>query len=77
MDTFSIEDDDGDSLFITQSSDKSDKSDNVGILGDSSDFSSPCVSLISSGKVGDAQYSDISEDEFDIPCSQISPWKIR
>ena len=72
MDTFSLEDDNYDSLFITQSSDKCDY---VGILGDPSDFLSPCVSLVSQGKVGDTKYSDISENKYEIPHSQLDQVK--
>ena len=37
------------------------------ILGDGTDFSSPCVSVLT---LRQDQYSDISKDEFDIPSSQ-------
>ena len=66
MEVFSLEDDDGNDLFITQSStlDK-DLSQNNSILGDSANFSSPCVSIIPGVS---AHYSDISDDDFqDIP----------
>ena len=65
MDVFSLEEDDGNELFLTQSS-NSDKqvNPNFGILGDSSDFSSPCVSLVR------PVYEDISEDEFEFPSTQ-------
>ena len=36
----------------------------VGFFGDPEDFQSPCASLL------EAKYSDISDDEFDIPVSQ-------
>ena len=69
MDNFSLEDNDSQSLFITQSS-NSDIS-NI-ITGDPSDFSSPCVSLLSQREGDDnAHYSDISDDDFEIPSSQI------
>ena len=62
MDTFSLEDDDCPELFITQSASNVNVNDSINqnnssILGDPSDFSSPCVSILSS------QYSDISDDE--------------
>ena len=73
MDIFSLEEDDGNELFLTQS--KSDSADlrnysqNISILGDPLDFKSPCASLVSRSQT---QYSDISEDDFeDIPSSQI------
>ena len=69
MDLFSLEeDDDYEGLFITQSSSNS---DNSGLLGNPEDFTSPCVSLEAQKGHG-AQYSDISDYDFDIPSSQIS-----
>ena len=67
MDVFSLEDE-GNDLFLTQK-DPEHKFDvkNVGILGDGSDFVSPCVSLVS---VKQDQYSDISDDDFEFPSSQ-------
>ena len=67
---FSLEEDYGD-MFITQSDavineGNNDKSE---ILLDPLDFSSPCVSLVSSQN--SMQYSDISDDDaFEIPSSQ-------
>ena len=70
MDVFSLEDDDAAGLFITQSSPS--HVSNV-ITGNPSDFSSPCVSLISQSSGVELQYSDISDDDaFKIPCSQSS-----
>ena len=70
MEVFSLEDDDGNDLFITQESqmDKNNrKSEGSSILGDPLDFQSPCASLINT------HYSDISDDDLmEIPCSQIS-----
>ena len=62
MDIFSLEDDDCPELFITQSGSTDDANDSISrnkcsILGDSSDFSSPSVSILNS------RYSDISDDE--------------
>ena len=71
MDIFSLEEDDCDNLFITRSSNSNGNSQNLDVgvtnspvLGDTTDFQRPCFSLL------DSKYSDISEDEFDIPCSQ-------
>ena len=64
---FSLEEDDGNELFITQSSPKRRKLS--GILGDGMDFSSPLVSLVPSRK-NEPYYLDISDDDFtDIPSS--------
>ena len=68
MDLFSLEDDDGNDLFITQSSNSSNGNNSNSVIGDGSDFSSPCVSLVS--KNAAPQYEDISDDDFEIPCSQ-------
>ena len=69
MELFSLEDEEYNQLFITQSSNNSvNVTENVGnssILRDPLDFKSPCVSVLSD------KYSDISDDEFDIPSSQI------
>ena len=72
MDLFSLEDDDVRELFITQTpSVQKVGSDLVGLIGDESDFSLPCVSLVNQVKNNSAHYSDISDDEiFNIPCSQ-------
>ena len=76
MDLFSLEDnDDCNELFITQSSPTNDGNipgNGIGITDNPMDFSSPCVSLLPGSGVESAHYSDISEDEFDIPCSQQS-----
>ena len=70
MELFSLEDDDANDLFITQSSIlDNNSSQNGGILGEPTDFSSPCASIVSGTS---AKYSDISDDDFDdISCSQI------
>ena len=48
MDVFSLEDNNADGLFLTQSVSSSVGSvSNAGILGDPLDFQSPCVSLVS------------------------------
>ena len=62
MEIFSLEDDDCPELFITQSgssesANQSEIGNKSGILGEPSDFSSPCVSILG------AKYSDISDDE--------------
>ena len=73
MSVFSLEEDDCESLFITQSSMNSGNSqNNDGILGDPMDFSSPCASVISRESATQGKYSDISDDDFEIPCSQKS-----
>ena len=71
MDVFSLEEDDGDEIFITQSSQQSSQVDEVEnvvknspILGDASDLRKSLVSLL------DSKYSDICDDDFEIPCSQ-------
>ena len=72
MELFSLEEDDGNDLFITQESsyDRNNLQNCDKYLGkDATDFQSPCVSVIDKFKL---QYSDISDDDFmDIPSSQI------
>ena len=72
MELFSLEDDDAKELFITQTpSVHSDGIGLAGVIGDGTDFVSPCVSLIDCKENSETHYSDISDDEiFDIPCSQ-------
>ena len=45
----------------------------LSVIGDGNDFLSPCVSIVKSGNGGSnvTQYEDISDDDFDIPCSQM------
>ena len=81
MEVFSLEEDDGNELFITQES-KIDRinreSNDKGIIGDPEDFSTPCVSLVSQGKHDTPAYSDISDSEdFQIPSSQIDYSSVR
>ena len=73
MNVCSLEDDDYEGLFITQSDNSSSgSSNNLSILGDGTDISSPCVSLIPpKQKADECHYSDISDDDFEIPSSQI------
>ena len=70
---YSLEDDDYGDMFITQSSkeyDYSDKSEVVSMEGDenlflgvnTTDFTSPCKSVLDNGKQ-DSMYSDISDFE--------------
>ena len=67
MEMYSLEDD-GNGLFLTQRDPiESGNSQSAGILGDGSDFVSPCASLDS---VKQDQYSDISDDECDFQSSQ-------
>ena len=74
MEICSLEDDDYDGMFITQSSTNTQESvsnGNNSILGDPMDFSSPMVTLTPCGGNQSAQYSDISDDDMDpFPCSQ-------
>ena len=71
MDTFSLEDDDYDDLFITQSS-KEDDNSNVTVNGSQenmfsgvkeNDFSSPCSSILNGNCDSANAYSDISDYE--------------
>ena len=73
MDVFSLEDDDGNELFITQSSNDDNATNGLSIIGDGNDFLSPCVSILDKSKgVSDQQhYEDISDDDFEIPSSQV------
>ena len=73
MEVFSLEEDDCNELFITQSCSGDNNSVNSsvndgfsGVLGDPMDFASPCSSLVN------AHYSDISDDDFEIPSSQMA-----
>ena len=69
MELFSLEDDEGSDLFITQSSPKRNnnvsQNDGLKLLPDGMDFQSPCSSILN------AHYSDISDDDFDMHSSQI------
>ena len=73
MDLFSLEDEDYQGMFITQSSsNESNTSVNSGIISDASDFSSPCVSLVSQNTTSAPAYSDISDEgDLVIPSSQV------
>ena len=67
MDVFSLEDDDANELFLTQSSNSDyQMKPNFEILGNPRDFKSPCASLLQS------HYEDITEDEFQFPLTQQS-----
>ena len=67
MDVYSLEEDEN-QLFLTQRDSQRDStSEESLILRNPLDFASPCASLLG---VKQDQYSDISDDEFDIPCSQ-------
>ena len=74
MEICSLEDDDYEGLFITQSDKSLNNSGitgNSSILGDPMDFSSPLVTLTPRGENKMPEYSDISDDELDpFPCSQ-------
>ena len=74
MDTFSLEDDDANELFITQTPSKNnDGVQLIGNLADPMDFSMPCQSLIPASVPKRIDFSDISDNEiFEIPCSQKS-----
>ena len=71
MDMFSLEDEDVGDMFITQTPwAEKDNCETRGILGEPTDFHSPCVSLLSMDK---NVYLDISDDEsFQIPSSQVN-----
>ena len=77
MDVFSLEEEDSNELFITQSPKANEdvvEMENMSILGDGFDFTSPMVSIGSDGRmnsVGDP-YEDISDEDFEIPPSQKS-----
>ena len=76
MDVFSLEDEDCNELFITQSSkNESDGRRESIILGDPMDFGRPLGSIVTSvltpaSESNLPQYEDISDDDFDIPLSQ-------
>ena len=68
MEFISLEDE-GNELFITQESKAME--DSVvghGILPEAMDFGAPLMSVVSEAK---PQYSDISDDDFDFPSSQV------
>ena len=78
MEVFSLEEDDGNDLFLTQISSSNGsqvcENNNVGILGDPMDFSSPVVGVVSgtANQFG-CTYKDISDEEaFEILCSQVA-----
>ena len=73
MDICSVEDEDCSELFTTQNSKGivSDSLDSGPILGDGSNFRAPLISLTPNFNVGGDHYEDISEDDFDIPSSQV------
>ena len=70
MDTFSLEDQDGIELFLTQQGrnncaemESNDGESDSSFLGlDADDFCSPCVSLVPNAE-GTQHYSDISDEE--------------
>ena len=81
MEFCSLEDEECSQLFITQESkdnsnyeknencEKMEVNDSVYLGNSSTDFSSPCVSLVSR----DSIYSDISDDDdFELPSSQLA-----
>ena len=61
MDVFSLEEDDGNDMFITLTLRDDQNRNFSSILGDPMDFSSPCVSLVNRET---PHYLDISDDEF-------------
>ena len=67
MENLSLEDDEVGWVFVTQQ-DPSGNSVSNGVLGDPSDFTSPCASILSASQ---QDYSDISDDDFDLPSSQM------
>ena len=69
MENYPLEDDDFSEIFITQTPQAEKVFDvNNRILSEGNDFKSPLVSLV---PVGQGQYSDILEDEFEISSSQV------
>ena len=81
MELFSLEEDDGAQLFITQESNMEvDKGIPSPILGNPNDFKSPLVSIVPKPmcSVMDSKYSDISdENDFEIPASEENCWDNR
>ena len=71
MELYSLEEDEENELFITQTPSESNGVENFGgLIGDPMDFQSPCALLVGNKK---PQYSDISnEEDFEIPCSQVT-----
>ena len=65
MESFSLEDD-GNDLFIRQEAGVNNQNQVGSVLGDNTDLLLPCFSLMNS------KYSDISDNDFDIPLSQKS-----
>ena len=73
LDICSLEEDDCSQLFITQESKEGGGNENMEVddefdlfLGvKSDDFASPMASIVESRKIEGAQYSDISEDDFE------------
>ena len=75
MEVFSLEDD-GSELFITQSNAEDTQNVNYSpILGDGRNFQAPLVSVGNHANFNllDPQYDNISDDDFDIPSSQVIP----
>ena len=75
MEIYSLEEDDGHELFLTQNSATKDiNGRKTAILGDGMDFQSPCALLIHAAdfNIVGSQYKDISDDDFEIPSSQVS-----
>ena len=75
MDVFSLEEDDYNNLFITQTSKESVPEGGVQsspILGDGNNFLSPLVSVESNGELNSlgAHSEDKSDEDFEIPPSQ-------
>ena len=75
MDMFSLEHEDCNELFITQTSPKYNRESSqnaLSILGNGDDFGSPLVMVGSQGEMRSnvAHYEDISDDDFEIPSSQ-------
>ena len=71
----SLEDDDYNELFITQTPSSDDTEQKSPILGDRFDFGVPLVSLVSKSQntYQEQHYSDISDDEdFQVPSSQMA-----
>ena len=78
MDLYSLEDDGGEEMFITQTP-RCNMLDNIEMSGNEeneqflgvnvNDFQSPCSSLVNQGDGHRAIYEDISDDDGDFACN--------
>ena len=68
MEICSLEEDENQIVFTQTGACNKGAGRNIGIIGNENDFTSPCSSVLD---VKQLQYSDISDDDFEIPSSQI------